>query len=38
MWPKLIRAAQTNRNVKARKDSLNDRGAGGSMTDCGGAM
>jgi hypothetical protein len=38
MWPKLMRAAQTNRKVKATNDSLNARGAGGSLEDSGGAM
>jgi len=38
MWPKLMRAAKTNRNVKATNDSLNVCGAGGSLTDWGGAM
>jgi len=37
MWPKLIRAAQTNRNVNARNESLNT-GGGGWLTDGGGAM
>jgi hypothetical protein len=38
MWPKLIRAAKTNRNVKATNDSLKVRGAGESLGDCGGAI